>query len=599
MTKRTASRARLLRSVVCLALCLGLLVGTTFAWFSDEASTGKTTITAGNLDIQFQQMNDRGEFEESDAAIFDEEEFAALLWEPGVMEVSNVFTVYNAGNLYLEYLLTANEVDANSLYEFPNIYWSLTGVIKMVIVGKDAYDAAVASVEGLADAIVTKTATYEQRLALWSALQTEDNPAGLITEYHKYGTLAPGDCAGGKNDAGEIVGQVAVLFWEEQGDEIDNKYNASTGHEPLYIKNFGLNVFATQYAHEEDSFGSGYDAGIVLDQENFDKALEEAKPGDTIPLSGGEFTLSTEDLAKTSGLTFVGSGQGETVLVVTERQDPNDYSKRGSGLELKLTEDETAHFKNLTIDGSNITYNEPGRAGGVISVRSGGTVEFDHVTMVNGNTATYSSSILVTGSTHTNIVVKDCNISGAFRGVFFCDSEPSAPHSLLIENSIIEAPYPISSNGVRVGITVRDSTLQGGTSYDTMGEPVLFENVTFSEAVKTAVGELAYSVDGQPAPLNRVFAYNDTTFRNCKFLERFWICGREGNVCTINFEGCLKGTTETDLAKVTSANVKELFTATYFPGSYVADNANVHVQVDGVDANVTFAAEDVADRPGK
>ena len=55
MTNRKSTKRALLGSVVAMVLCLAMLVGATFAWFTDTASTGVNKIQAGNLDVQLQR----------------------------------------------------------------------------------------------------------------------------------------------------------------------------------------------------------------------------------------------------------------------------------------------------------------------------------------------------------------------------------------------------------------------------------------------------------------------------------------------------------------------------------------------------------------
>ena len=50
--KKTQKRHALLMSALSLLLCVSMLVGTTFAWFTDEVTSGMNTIAAGNLDVE-------------------------------------------------------------------------------------------------------------------------------------------------------------------------------------------------------------------------------------------------------------------------------------------------------------------------------------------------------------------------------------------------------------------------------------------------------------------------------------------------------------------------------------------------------------------
>ena len=52
MKRKNATRNALFMSIISLVLCVSMLVGTTFAWFTDSVESGRNIITAGNLDIE-------------------------------------------------------------------------------------------------------------------------------------------------------------------------------------------------------------------------------------------------------------------------------------------------------------------------------------------------------------------------------------------------------------------------------------------------------------------------------------------------------------------------------------------------------------------
>ncbi len=52
MTNSKSTKRALLTSVLALLMCVTMLVGATFAWFTDTASTGVSKIQAGNLDLE-------------------------------------------------------------------------------------------------------------------------------------------------------------------------------------------------------------------------------------------------------------------------------------------------------------------------------------------------------------------------------------------------------------------------------------------------------------------------------------------------------------------------------------------------------------------
>lgn len=51
-TKSKNTKRALLASVLSLILCVTMLIGSTFAWFTDSVTSGKNKIVAGNLDVE-------------------------------------------------------------------------------------------------------------------------------------------------------------------------------------------------------------------------------------------------------------------------------------------------------------------------------------------------------------------------------------------------------------------------------------------------------------------------------------------------------------------------------------------------------------------
>ena len=100
MTNRKSTKRALLGSVVAMVLCLAMLVGATFAWFTDTASTGVNKIQAGNLDVKLMYSTDMQTWKEAtdQTKLFDDN----ALWEPGYTQVVYL-KIVNAGNLALKY----------------------------------------------------------------------------------------------------------------------------------------------------------------------------------------------------------------------------------------------------------------------------------------------------------------------------------------------------------------------------------------------------------------------------------------------------------------------------------------------------------------
>ena len=54
MTNSKSTKRALLTSALALLMCVAMLIGATFAWVTDTASTEVNKIQAGNLDLEVQ-----------------------------------------------------------------------------------------------------------------------------------------------------------------------------------------------------------------------------------------------------------------------------------------------------------------------------------------------------------------------------------------------------------------------------------------------------------------------------------------------------------------------------------------------------------------
>ena len=105
MTNKRGAKKALLLSALSLLLCCSMLVGTTFAWFTDSVTSTNNIIKAGNLDIELEYWDgDSWEDVAGRSDILTNE-----LWEPGVTEVAYL-RLANAGTLALKYQLGINIV---------------------------------------------------------------------------------------------------------------------------------------------------------------------------------------------------------------------------------------------------------------------------------------------------------------------------------------------------------------------------------------------------------------------------------------------------------------------------------------------------------
>ena len=54
MTKSNSTKKALVFALLSTLLCVSMLIGTTFAWFTDTANAAVSTIVSGNLDVKLE-----------------------------------------------------------------------------------------------------------------------------------------------------------------------------------------------------------------------------------------------------------------------------------------------------------------------------------------------------------------------------------------------------------------------------------------------------------------------------------------------------------------------------------------------------------------
>ena len=215
MTKKYSTKKALVASMLSLLLCFSMLIGTTYAWFTDSVTSSGNIIKTGTLDVTLEYAEEVPTDEDdwtdaSTGAIFEYE-----YWEPGYVQVRYV-KIENEGTLDLKFVLNiipnANAADVD-----------LADVIEVYMV-EDAVSFNRAD-------LTTTSAAYKGTLA--SLIADEDGAA--------YGTLTDG--------AFEIY-TIALKMSESAGNEYQNK---SVGG------GFAVQLLATQLASEEDDIDDQYD----------------------------------------------------------------------------------------------------------------------------------------------------------------------------------------------------------------------------------------------------------------------------------------------------------------------------------------------------
>ena len=261
MNTKKATKRALLTSVMALVMCVVMLVGTTFAWFTDTASTAVNKIQAGNLNVDI--VDKEGESLDGRSLSFkDVNGKTDILWEPGATFKLDSFKIVNDGNLAFKYKVVISGVNGSA---------KLLKAIDFTING-----------EPLAD---------------WDGILL---PAGkTVTEGTKE----------------EVKETSLITISGTMKKEAGNEYQG------LSIDGIGITVYATQYTHENDSVDNTYDedatygtgATIIGLKGTYDSLTAAAKAwreSKGVVTSGGTFGMNS--LGTVDSIAWVVSGEVAT-----------------------------------------------------------------------------------------------------------------------------------------------------------------------------------------------------------------------------------------------------------------------------------------------
>lgn len=234
------TKRALVASVLSMLLCILMLIGSTFAWFTDRVTTVNNKIVTGNLDVELYSKQD-GHYVlvTENTQLFDPD----ALWEPGYTQTITL-KVRNAGELALKYKFALNVVSETSGINADGESFHLSDHL---VFGKIVSDQDI---------------TYETREAAWAAAGSQTGP---------------------KDDATERV----LLPQQEEYITLIVYMPATVGNNANYrgdtapTIHLGITLNAVQTSRETDSFGKDYDANAEFPLNDTDavKAGKKAKIG--------------------------------------------------------------------------------------------------------------------------------------------------------------------------------------------------------------------------------------------------------------------------------------------------------------------------------
>ncbi len=352
MTKTKSTKRALLLSALSLLMCVSMLIGSTFAWFTDSATSGNNKIVAGKLDVDLLMADANGVYDSiagDDAAIFGSD----ILWEPGKTQIVYL-AVANNGNLDLKYNIALNVIDGG-----------LIGSLEYAII--DGADATTNKI----------TATSWEDVKAIANAQTGDVVAGTTV-------AAPN----GAITVAEKTEYFALAV--HMKEEADNKYQGKN-------VTIDITVLATQLASESDSFGNQYDANAEFDTIVYTAAdLQSA-------LAAGKNVVVGSNIAMTEGVVIPA---GKTVAIDLAGHTLSYNSTTGAGDE--LIENNGTLTINDSVGTGKITYTATSASGTAAPSYASNTITNNGSLTVNGGTLENT-----TAGTAAYVVDNNANTSNA------------------------------------------------------------------------------------------------------------------------------------------------------------------------------------------
>ena len=281
MINKKSTKSALLTSSISLLLCFTMLLGTTFAWFTDTVTSANNIIKSGNLDIEFDYWDGDEWKTVKDASDI----LTNKLWEPGVTEVAYL-RLTNKGSLALKYQLGVNIVSETSGKNVAGDEFKLSDYIYFdVVEGVNGETNAYANREA-AMAVATETTKISKGYTKVSDMKANSDPQYLA---------------------------MVVYMPETVGNEANHN-----GYDVPEI-NLGINVVATQLASEEDSFGNEYDENAkypLVKGQKIKSGIYDENPAlydETLAEPNSEYIAI--DFVKDGKQQWVVSKRSETVVV--------------------------------------------------------------------------------------------------------------------------------------------------------------------------------------------------------------------------------------------------------------------------------------------
>ena len=466
MTSSKSTKRALATSALAILLCAAMLIGTTFAWFTDTASTGVNRIQAGNLDIEVEyakevmdsEGNLTGEITEFKTIQDSTEVFDGnALWEPGRREYV-IFRISNKGSLALKYKFNLAVVKQKAGINKAGEEYSLADYLCASAKASEEKNFDYGSGFNPSGMFFT----------LWNDLSaagtTPDLAEKPLSSAAFEGTLKAGE----KHAA-------AMVVW--MPTTVGNEANAISPDKAATI-DFGINVVATQDTVEHDSFDNQYDKDaqypdVAYTQASTQEELNTALNNPT-DANGNPTSKIAVDLKKGS-YTLPGDKMGNKEISITGTEDTVIDLKAGTA-----AHDASITMEGVTVESTNGNYTGIQHAAATTfkdCVIKGQPflyakdVQYINCTFEQDSSSAYNVWTYGAG----NVLFKDCTFNCAGKSVLIYNEGSINGQTVEFQNCKFNASAPVAG---KAAIEIDSSLLPDGGIYKVIIDQATADNVT-------------------------------------------------------------------------------------------------------------------------
>ena len=451
MNNKRATKRALLTSVMALVMCVVMLAGTTFAWFTDTASTGVNKIQAGNLKMEVTYKNAETvknpltdtKFEPvtKETPVFNNN----AIWEPGHVEYV-VLKISNAGTLALKYKLginIASETGSTNVFNKP---FKLSDYIEFAVIDGDKSNL------GRDDLVAAATAAGNHVLNV-----------GYTNEDH----LLAGATGSEKT--------VTLVVWMPKSVGNEANYKVAEGITAPSI-DLGINVAATQYTYEKDSFDETYDKNAQYPEVSYAQVSSQVDLNNALTnptdANGNTTTKVAVELKKDGTYTLPSLKDKDVTIIGTKGTVIDMEGKINNNATSVAFEGVTVKFANETYKGfqhtGKLTYKDCTITGQQFLYAN--DVEFINCTFVQDavdyNVWTYSAG---------NVLFKDCTFNCVGKSVLIYRETSSVGQTVEFQNCKFNASAPVAG---KAAIEIDSSLLTNGAIYKVVIDQATANDVT-------------------------------------------------------------------------------------------------------------------------